>query len=708
MSAVGEAVQQHAGTRRFGLRRDVEGLRAVAILSVLAYHASIPFLPGGFVGVDVFFVISGFLITGLLVKEAERSGRISLANFYARRAKRLLPAAAVVFVFTAVGTALLFNGSEARAFGGDIVAAAAYVVNWRFAARAVDYLAEDTGQSPVLHFWSLSVEEQYYFVWPLLAILAIVVARRMGFHLRATMGVGLSVIAIPSFAWALYMGSTDAARAFFVTPTRMWELAAGAAIALAAPLLSRAPGIVGHVLGVAGAGAIVLSVVALHDTSVWPGAATLLPVLGTASVIAAGTMREGNVAARVLGVRPMVWVGGLSYSLYLWHWPLLLFADALWGPLRIREQVLVSVLAFVPAYLSLRFIENPVRFSTALAKSARNALAMGAVLTAVGLGAGIAVLTVHANTVPPAGSLPTDQARLWGAMALGDDPATSPAGDPATVPSTIIPAPADAPDDPPTSYEDGCQAPAQAKEPKYCEFGDVTSNYRILVLGDSKMFQYADALDAIGKRRGWHFTAATKSTCSWADATQSVDGSPYENCDTANETIERDMASDPPDAILTSGSPFHIWGEETTTDAERADALASSWARANALGIEVIALLETPRPPAGANVFECVDDNREDLMPCAYDRAQGVAESAAPSQVLAAQAVPGAAVVSVSDYVCPRELCSPVIGDVLVLRQGSHITNTYALTLVDVLGERLAAVIDNGEQRVGPTFVATP
>src|SRR5690625_1620526 len=214
-------------------RPDIEGMRAVAIGLVLIYHAGLSQLPGGFVGVDVFFVISGFLITGLLIREIERTGRISLRRFYARRAKRLLPATGVVLIATSLLTWLTISAVEWRDFGLDIVASALYVVNWQLASRSVDYLAEDVGLSPVQHFWSLAVEEQYYIVWPLLlAVLAWSLKRRRSVNVRRSMSVAIALLIIVSFASSIYFTSDDPARAFFITPTRLWELGIGAAVAI--------------------------------------------------------------------------------------------------------------------------------------------------------------------------------------------------------------------------------------------------------------------------------------------------------------------------------------------------------------------------------------------------------------------------------------------------------------------------------------------
>ena len=325
------------GEGRSGFRPDVEGLRAVAVGLVVLYHAGLSRLSGGFVGVDVFFVISGFLITSLLIRELERTGRISLSRFYARRAKRLLPAAATVLLVTTALTALVLPEIRWRDTGGDIVSAALYVVNWRLAGRSVDYLAEGTAPSPVQHFWSLAVEEQYYLVWPLLLILVTWWARRRGRSMGASLSIGLALVAIPSLLWSVYQTSYQPASAFFLTTTRMWELAIGGGVAIAATRLARMPRPAALLLGWIGLAAVAVAGVIFSTSTPWPGYAAALPTLGAAAVIAAGFAAGGAGPVMLLGTRPFLWVGALSYSLYLWHWPLLVAATAHWGDLSLKR-----------------------------------------------------------------------------------------------------------------------------------------------------------------------------------------------------------------------------------------------------------------------------------------------------------------------------------------------------------------------------------
>ena len=270
------------------LRRDIEGLRAVAVGLVLLYHAGIAVVPGGFVGVDVFFVVSGFLITGTLIREIEKTGRVSLASFYARRIRRLLPASFPVLVFSLFLAVRVLPSVSTRDFSLDIAAAAGYFVNWRFAARAVDYLAEDVGASPVQHFWSLSVEEQFYVIWPLLIIMLLALIRRYEWDVRRALIGGLTLVAVPSLLWSIEFTSRNPQYAFFDATTRIWELSLGAFVAVGAVWLPSLPARLRWMLGWAGLVAIGVSGVMFDQTSAWPGYLALVPTVGTVGVIVAG------------------------------------------------------------------------------------------------------------------------------------------------------------------------------------------------------------------------------------------------------------------------------------------------------------------------------------------------------------------------------------------------------------------------------------
>ncbi|WP_286901663.1 acyltransferase family protein [Thermocrispum sp.] len=672
-----------------GFRPDVEGLRAVAVGSVLLYHAGLPFVPGGFVGVDVFFVISGFLITGLLVKEAERSGRVSLAGFYARRVKRLLPAAALVLAVTVLLTFLVIPRTRWTDIGGDIAAAALYFVNWRLAANEVDYLAEDSDVTPVQHFWSLAVEEQFYFVWPVLVVLAVVTARRLGSGLRRTMCAGLAVVALPSFAWSVYYTAADPQQAYFVTTTRMWELAVGAAIALGAARLARLPRPVALVLGWAGLLTVVASAVVLTTSTPWPGYHALLPTLGTAAVIAAGPAAGPGGPVALLGRPTWTWIGGISYSLYLWHWPLIVVAAEAFGGLTQAEGLAVALVSILPAWLTLRVVENPVRFDPRFSARPMLTLRAGALLTTFGLacGSGLIGATELATDEPVANPL--------GAAAIRSaDTYRFP-----TVADGVSPDPLEAAEDVPDAYDRGCQVDQASSEPISCTYGDPDGRVDMALVGDSKALQWISALDTIAEERGWRVRTYTKSSCPFTPATIALDGRPYVNCTEWGHNVEAELLRDPPDLVLTSQirSTALIDPADPDSAATReamSSALRERWSRLVEAGSTVVVLRDNPKPPESLQpVYECVDANRDDLTPCVFPRSLGERESGQPAQTEAARGLRGVHIVDLNDYICPGEVCPPVIGNVLVYRQGAHLTRTYVETLEPRLAKKLAPLV---------------
>ncbi|MEW6638500.1 MAG: acyltransferase, partial [Actinomycetota bacterium] len=370
-------------------RPDVEGLRAVAVGAVLLYHAGLPFAGGGYVGVDVFFVISGYLITGLLLREIEGTGRISLSRFYSRRAKRLLPLTVVVLAAVVALSWPLFSPVRMDAVSWDVIAAALYVINWRLGVEAVDYFEAGLGASPVQHFWSLSIEEQFYLLWPALLLLVAWWCRRTGRGLRPALAAALGTVAASSFVYGVYLTEQQAGAAYFATPARAWELALGGMLALvpAARLRVLRPG--AAALAAAGLCAIAWSTYRFGDETPFPGYAALLPTLGTAAVIAAGTATTSTWPGRLLTLSPMRHVGRISYSWYLWHWPPLVFAAAYWGDLSPLAGMAVVAASYIPAVLSHRWVESPFLRSGTLNRFPRRALALGGACTAISVALGL-------------------------------------------------------------------------------------------------------------------------------------------------------------------------------------------------------------------------------------------------------------------------------------------------------------------------------
>ena len=704
----------HQGT----FRGDIEGLRAVAVIVVLLYHAGAPFLPGGFVGVDVFFVISGFLITTLLVRELTAEGTISLSRFYARRARRLLPATAAVLVFVALATALLLPRTRWVSTAWDVVTSSLYGINWRLAAQSVDYLAKGEAPSPVQHFWSLAVEEQFYLVWPVLLLLATRWARpHMRRHRRRLNGrggtstrsltpwlfLGLALVAVPSLAWSIHLTAVDAGPAYFVTTTRMWELAIGGAIAIGAPRLARIPNRAAACLGWAGLAAVVGTGLILTTATPFPGWLALIPTLGTAAVIAAGPASGLSGPVRLLGSTPMRWVGGLSYSLYLWHWPLIVLATAKTGvPLTFPQTLAVLLATFLLAYLSYRYVEEPVRRSRPLAARPGLVLRLGLACMLVGVFGGLGLLAAILTTpststasvpfVPVGDPARTTESPRFGAEVLGARPLGGSPGVAVDKVASITPNVLDAKND---RAQDCPFSTIDVTKVMSCAYGHAGSKPHVLVLGDSHAQQWMPALKVMALAEHWRLVSHVKAACPFVQGQVFYDGAAYTACEEWNRNVRRTLDAEPkPDLVILTNRMFTMMenGRFLTGPANEAKVTAALRAAVREFtqkGVPVAVIRDTPR--AGVDVPDCVAANTGALTACATPRAQALQGAA---QLVAVEGVKGAHLVDLSDAICPADPCAVVIGGVLVWRDDDHLTRTYVQSLTPRLRALLLPLLE--------------
>ncbi len=488
-------------------RSDIQGLRAVAILAVVAYHAGLP-VPGGYVGVDVFFVISGYLITQLLWGELAAGGRLSFAGFYARRARRLLPSAVLVILVTVVASVAVLGPLEAKAVAKDAVACALYVGNYRFAFQATNYLNAHGAVSPLQNYWSLGVEEQFYLVWPALLLAASLIGRRHRGRHRPTSTDGarwavigaMAVVGALSFWMCVSLTHTDEPWAFFSLPTRAWELAVGGLLALAVPLVRRVPAWALGAIGWAGLGAVAWSLVAFGPQTPFPGAAALVPVTGTGAALVAGTRNLTAGPARLLGLAPLQPIGAVSYTWYLWHWPALVLAPYVVGHrLGLTQNLAVCLFSLLLAALTTVLLEQPVRRSPWLTARTMRSLVAGGALSLV---AAFAAVAIVAAVPPPVGSGHATASRLaTNHIATGGSSSTSSSAVTTAdsidaqvnrliyeslansqVPASLTPSLADAAADTPVPFNDGCfDGFTDAVRPPMSVRGrDVLTHYRAL------------------------------------------------------------------------------------------------------------------------------------------------------------------------------------------------------------------------------------
>ena len=670
-------------------RKDIEGLRAIAVLFVLVWHAGITWLPGGFVGVDVFFVVSGFLMTSILHREMIKTKTVAVGNFYARRARRLIPASAATLVVTGIATYLFLPQNRWWDIGLDIASAGGYIVNWRLAERSVDYLAQDAAPSPIQHFWSLSVEEQFYIFWPLLIIALAWIVKII--HGNATRWVfsTLSIIAIGSLAWSIYLTDANPGRAYFVSTTRVWELALGGLIALAIPIAAKLPAALAAAMSWIGVAGILGTGFLLTTAVPFPGSVALIPTVATALVLASGPAAGRLGPVRIFDNPVVQWIGGCSYSMYLWHWPVLIIGgyiltDGL-REITLTEGIALVALSVIPAWLSLKYIENPVREAESIKSSVKNSLYLAffgiAICLVVGLILALAgprpSTDTYVSQYTPAGTTMTE-VKLMGAEVLRENPRDDPAGAPVDSVAGMVPS-----------------VSLIANDYDKCDVSKITdssvvkctisrgSNGTVALVGDSHAQQWIPALSAIAKERGWTLDAYLHDSCPFAVGEVRRDGKRYSECIDWNTSM-REMISTSNDIDMVVTSSFT--DRAVVNGMTVADAFKGAWEPMLQSGKQVVVLRDTPY--LGIDQAECIAANSGELTKCARSRAEAI-DGIGADQVTAATALPAVTLIDLNDAICPTEQCAAVIGDVVVYRDKSHITQSYMRTLEN----RLNAVL---------------
>lgn len=690
------AVRSPAPARR-RLRGEIQALRAVAVASVVLYHVWPGAVPGGFAGVDVFFAISGFLITGMLLAETRREGRVRLAAFWARRARRLLPAALLTVVACLVATLLVVPVLRWPQFLDDMRAGTLYAENWHLAARAVDYFAAGDGPSPVQHFWTLSAEEQFYLAWPLLLLLAVLPLRLRRGPRPGRTGVAhgrvlvvLGTVTTASFAWSLHEAAADPRIAYFSTFARAWEFGLGGVLAVLVamrgrPRLRRRGRVLLTWLGL---GAIVGAVVAFDDGTPFPGVAALLPVGGALAVIAAGGPEDGRVAVPLLGSRPVQWLGDVSYAAYLWHWPLLVLGPfALGHALGPVGSAGVVALTLVAAWASTRLVEEPVRAAPALT---RRGPAWTLVLAATATS--VVVAATAAGDAIVGGRLDRERARTAAVLAHPPRCFGAAARDPrlrcdaSHLARTVVPTPLEAA----REGNSPCAMVLRRARLRVCAFGApaATARATVALLGDSHAAAWRAALSPVARREGWRGLSVTRSGCPFVAAELAVPEPERTHCRVWNAQVRGWFRAHPEvrTVFVAARAGLRIAG----VPARRMDravraAYASAWRTLPPTVARIVVLRDTPlmRGATADCVQRAVDAHAAAARTCAVPRARALRPDPA---VAAARGLPDRVhVADLTDVFCDRRACLPVIGGALAYRDEDHLTATFARTLAPQL-----------------------
>lgn len=657
-------------------RTDVEGLRAIAVFAVVAFHASVPFFDGGFVGVDAFFVISGYLITGLLMREVLSTGRISFKNFFARRARRILPAATIVLLAVAGASILLEPLVGVYANARDLLASAVFMSNWQFINLGTDYLAHSTADSPVLHYWSLAVEEQFYLVWPLVVLIAVTVSKKFPLSSTRVIGLVLGGVTLASFGLSLLLTATDPKLAYMATTTRGWEFGVGALVAVIGhwlqskasdPLWSR----IGWLVGWGGLAALVYSLLKFDSSTPFPGFAALLPTVGTAAIIAGGLLieRSRTSIGAFLSLRPIRYLGRLSFAWYLWHWPVLILVESQTGELSWPVRSVLMAVALLLAALTLHLVEIPLGKWKQVAKHVAPALALGLLCVVLSTSASLAVGSSAVASLSAGSKVTVTDAsfeKVFGASSSQNS-------------GSVTPSPLDAPEDVRTPK--GCLLDHEQDRVRSCELG-VVGGTPVVLFGDSHAHQWAPAFEAMANDRGWDLSVFAKAGCPVADLVPIGDGGRYSQ----PECVTWRQQSI--DLILTELKPQFIVVSSLHTYINENDVMAEAWDRSldqlRAAGVPIVYIRDTPHPLE--DIPTCISGAFDDWSKCEFP-------SDIKDDLIVQKALIGdeknVSVIDLTPYFCDGEVCPAVRNGYLLYRDDSHITGTAALAMRSVLEESL-------------------
>ena len=656
--------------RRRGFRADIQGLRALAVVAVVANHfAGWPV--GGYVGVDVFFVISGYLITGILVREWEARGRISFRGFYARRIRRILPVALLVIGATVLATRVLAGIDRYHSTARDAIFAVVFLANWHFASTGINYFAQSLPPSPLQHYWSLSVEEQFYAVWPwMLLALMFGLGRRLSSGARCELGVGVALVVISalSLIWAFHQTASAPTIAYFSTFTRAWELAVGALVATGGHRVDLVDGRVRALVAWLGLAGIIVAVLVIPSGSGFPAPWALLPVLSTAAVLTCGSGLGDRVLVPLTN-RLSQYLGRISYSLYLWHFPVTVLIVDVVAKDSAGYWLVGIPLMFGLSMASFHLLEEPARRGVWFRRSAGGLslptlgwLRYGAACVAVALLAGLADLAVHAITpsqltMTPAIAAAADRdvSSCIGAGALEHHCARLDSG------NRVAPLPGELPDDTADAY--ACYA--YAGQPIHpCVYGSRRPNaVRVALVGDSHAAALLPALEPELEAMNWRVTAYTGNSCGWVPA----------NLSPTCVGLAR-MQSD-----LLHGHYQVVVSTEIRLDATPAADHLTVMRPVAAGGARIVIVEDDPSVSAASTA--CVQ--RITYSPTGgCGTPAGVAYAAPDRLAQAAGRLPGAIVVHTEQFYCRDGFCPSTVGNVLVYRDSAaHVTASYAQTV---------------------------
>jgi len=690
----------------------------VAVALVALAHAGMPGLSGGYIGVDVFLVLSGYLISSLLLHEATSTGSVSLVAFYARRARRILPAATFTLVVTALVATLMLPYTRANQIVQDVLWATFFGANVHESALGTDYFTADLPPSPVQHFWSLAVEEQFYVVWPALLVLVLAVGLRH--HRAGALGarrrlplLALLVVALcaGSWWWAQELTATNPTAAYFSTPARVWELGAGALLALTGRLPVRLPFLASALMSWGGTIAVLVAATTFDASTPVPGRAALLPVLGTVALLAAGAAGPGAGACRLLSGKWLSRLGDLSYGFYLWHWPFLVLPSVYVGhELGLMRNLGLLLAALGVSALTYRLVEDPVRRVHSLGRRPHLALSLwplavtavlvtalwsggriaAAAAAAAAAASGGAASVIDVSAVPVADRAPRTGDARTDAVAEAVDQAWLDAPLP-TVKQDLRTLATDKWD-----RDESCMAGRSGASAELCPAGDTGASRTIVLLGDSHAGMWLPPLDTLGREQGWRVVPLLKYGCSAVDwpVWRTDLGHSATECDAFQEWALDEVAAIGPDVVVVgSRATLDLADERAAGPLGSTGAALDAWGTGMRRLVEELSLsagtvrLVLDSPALDEQPADCLSARGATMGTCTVDMPTLVAEVNARTRATAAST--GAGVVDMTPYLCAENRCPMVVSNIAVYADDNHLSATYVDHITPAFIDRL-------------------
>lgn len=675
------------------MRKDIQGLRAIAVIAVLLFHFWPNRLPGGYVGVDIFFVISGFLITLHLLRKPPVTFA-GLTEFWAKRIRRLLPAATVVLLAIVAASIVWLPETMIQRTVHESAAAAVYGENWMLASTATNYLDSEDAPSPVQHYWSLSVEEQYYAVWPLLIAGTFILARQKRWAFKKVLAIILFLVFAASLAWSVYLTYANAAAAYFVTTTRIWELALGGLVAMVSLRATRISKRTSLAMAWTGIAMIGVTLLLFTEKTPFPSYTALLPTVATGMVILAATDKLRFAPGVVLNRRWSQFIGDISYSIYLWHWPVIIIAPyALGSTLHAFQKVILILVVILAAAATKYFVEDPAREAKTLLRSRPRTYAYGvfSILLVVFVSLGFAQISKNAEA-KSANELQTalnESNPCLGAGALRNESCTSISGD------KLLMTPTFAKNDKSVLYKDNCWTNKPFTDHKVCTYGKKDSKTRIALIGNSHAGMWHAALEKIAADNNWRLDTYLISECYTVFKPLVFENDQLsKNCTSWNKWAVNSILQEQYNTVIMANKTgVEIVGVDSKNKLHVAEKEYSSVIRQIINHGEKVYVIRDA-PEHDEYIPDCIakSDYRKSLDVCSKPRSKVLKEDPLYE---AAKEISSSNVetIDLSDRLCNKDRCFAIIGDLIAYFDYGHLSNTFVKTLYPDIAPSLTSLV---------------